>query len=138
MGRKRATQLIVIPALSRDLPSLQQQWSKSEILRKIAPDRILLMDKIVLPRPRPPFDPLFAQYCRFHGVVALEPHQALDAVALCETSNEALAVLPNSCRKIRCYPGVQSAVGRFSKNVDAGGPSIAADKNKAGPGSRPG
>jgi hypothetical protein len=39
----------VIPALSRDPPSLQHERGKTEILGKIAPARVRRVDKIVLP-----------------------------------------------------------------------------------------
>src|SRR6188472_2105443 len=48
----------VIPALSRNLPSLQRQRRKSEIFGEIAPGGILLIDEVIFPCSRPSLDRL--------------------------------------------------------------------------------
>ena len=90
----------VIPALSRDPPSLQRQRRKPEIFSEVTPSGILLMNQFILPRARPAFDPLLSLDCRFHRLVTLEPYEPPDAVTACEASNEALPVLPNAHRQV--------------------------------------
>ena len=85
--------VLVIPALSRDLPSLQRQWRKAEVFREIAPRWIYLVDQIVFPCAGPTFDPLLPQDRRFHRFMTLKPHEPLDSIPLSKSSNEPLAVL---------------------------------------------
>src|SRR5690348_14806424 len=85
--------VLVIPALSRDLPSLQRQWRKAEVFREIAPRWIYLVDQIVFPCAGPTFNPLLPQDRRFHRFMTLKPHEPLDSIPLSKSSNEPLAVL---------------------------------------------
>ena len=101
-------------------PSLQRQRRKAEILRKIAPGRILLMDEIILPIARPALDPLLANDRLLHRVVPFEPHEALDAVLPGEASDEALAMLMNATQEVRSHACVQRAVGCSGEQINAG------------------
>jgi hypothetical protein len=80
----------------------------------------MFMDKVVLPGSRPPLDPFFSQDCGVHGFMTLEPYQPLYMVLLREASDETFAVLPDASDEIRRDASVESAVGRFCKNIDAG------------------
>ena len=56
-----------------------------KVSRQCAPSRIGRLDQVYLPRPVPPFDPLFAQD-RFLDIgVMLKPDQVMNAVAFGET-----------------------------------------------------
>jgi len=110
--RSAVTKVTVIPALSRDPPSLQRQRWKAEVLGKIAPGRVLAMDEIVFPRTRPALDPLLAEEGLLHRVVGFEPDQPLDAVSIGESGHDTFAMLPNSPRQVRRYACIQRAVRR--------------------------
>ena len=109
----------VIPALSRDPPSLQRQRLKSEILGKIAPRRIVGVNEIVLPRARPSLDPLLAENGRVHLFVKLKPDEPLDPVLPRETAHRPVAVLPDARGQVRGHAGIERAVGRLRQDVDA-------------------
>ena len=102
--------LPVIPALSRDPPSLQQQRRKSKILGKIAPRWVMLVNDVILPSARPAFDALFTQNCRVHRLVPLEPDKALDAVALREAVDQPFPMLMDAGEKPRRDSRIEGAV----------------------------
>ena len=109
----------VIPALSRDPPSFQRQRIEAEILGKIAPGRIDRMDQIVLPRARPAFDALLADYGLLHRLVRLEPDEPLDSVMLSEPANSARAMLVDAAQKVGRHTRIQCRMRRSREHVNA-------------------
>ena len=83
---------------------------KPNILRKVAPPWIDLLDQPQLPRAVPLLDPLLALDCEFHCPMLLEPDEQLDRVIAGKAGDQALAVLMDSLEEVGSYADVERAV----------------------------
>src|SRR6476646_80606 len=90
-----------------------------DIRPQIASGWVLRVDQIQLPRAVPLLDPLFPFYCRLHRVVLLEPHQSRHPVAMTESVDCMLAMLPDAGDEIAGHAEVKSAVTVTRKQVHA-------------------
>ena len=86
---------------------------------KITPIRIGSLDKLDLPCSLPCLDRLFPTDRGLHRIVQLIPDQIMHAVALGETLNEVLPMLPNAASQPRSNSYVQGRVSPICKDVNA-------------------
>src|SRR5262245_2373987 len=107
------------PGLEPGSALSQRPRIEPEILRKIAPGRIVLLNPVVFPGARPALDALLADDRCFHRLVNLEPDEALDAVTARKTRHDSFAMLPNTPRQVRCHARVQRAAGCASEDINA-------------------
>ena len=108
----------------RRKPASRRRWNKApgsqlhNLAITVSPGRVALLDQFDLPRALPFLDPLLPCNRADHRLVNLEPDQPGHSVALGETFDDTIPVLPHARHEVRRAPGVPWAISRACQNVD--------------------
>jgi hypothetical protein len=88
--------------------------------RKILPMRVVLVDKVDLPRPVPVFQPLLPPYRRRHIGEEFEMNKAIDCIFGRVTWRKIVAMLIHALGQIRRHSDVGRAIQTARKDIDTG------------------
>ena len=88
-----------------------------DISIQVPPSRIKRLDQRQFPLPRPGLDLLLSHNRRSHRVMHFKPDQHLASISFGEAIRDALAMLPDTLRKIGRNPGVERTISLAGYNI---------------------